>query len=73
MMMGHADSRHAIVCPLSAGDVVTHGPLSLHAASINRTNDMRCTWLLRFRPWGLWGTLAPSLVVQRGRMMAHRW
>jgi ectoine hydroxylase-related dioxygenase (phytanoyl-CoA dioxygenase family) len=73
MMTDHAGSDHAIICPLRAGDLVTHGPLTLHAASINGTNDIRRTWLLTFRPWGRWGALAPSLVVQRGRMIAHRW
>ncbi|HVG02590.1 MAG TPA: phytanoyl-CoA dioxygenase family protein [Nitrospira sp.] len=46
MMTDHADASQAIACPLHAGDFVIHGPLTLHAAFVNQTDDIRRTWLL---------------------------
>ena len=71
MMTDHADQTQAIVCPLRVGGVAMHGPLTLHAASANQTDDIRRTWLLTFRPWGAWGALAPSRVVQRGLLVRN--
>jgi hypothetical protein len=71
MMTDHAEASQAIICPLHAGDVVMHGPLTLHAASANQTDDIRRTWLLTFRPWGKWGALAPSRLVQRARLIRN--
>jgi ectoine hydroxylase-related dioxygenase (phytanoyl-CoA dioxygenase family) len=71
MMTDHADASQAIDCPLHAGDVAIHGPLTLHAAFVNQTDDIRRTWLLTFRPWGKWGTLAPSRLVQRARLIRN--
>ena len=71
MMTDHADASQAIVCPLRAGDVLAHGPLTLHAASPNQTDHIRRTWLLTFRPWGKWGALAPSRLVQRARLIRN--
>ncbi|MCC2641348.1 MAG: Phytanoyl-CoA dioxygenase [Nitrospira sp.] len=71
MMTDHADSSLAIMCPLRTGDAVIHGPLTLHAAFANQSDDIRRTWLLTFRPWGKWGTLAPSRLVQRAKLLRN--
>ena len=71
MMTDYADVSQAIVCPLRTGDAVIHGPLTLHAASANQTDDIRRTWLLTFRPWGKWGALAPSRWVQRACLIRN--
>jgi hypothetical protein len=59
------DAALAVSCPLRAGDATIHGPLTLHSAPANSTDDIRRTWLLTFRPWGKWGFFAPSRMVHR--------
>ncbi len=71
MMTDHADSTRAILCPLRVGGAVMHGPLTLHAASSNHSDTIRRTWLLTFRPWGKWGSLAPSRLVQGARLVRN--
>jgi hypothetical protein len=73
MMTDHVDPTQAIVCPIRAGGVLMHGPLTLHAASANQTDAIRRTWLLTFRPWGTWGCLAPSRLLQRARLIRNRF
>lgn len=66
------DSTLAVVCPIHAGDAMIHGPLTLHSALANRTDSIRRTWLLTFRPWGKWGFFAPSRLVHRARVIQNR-
>lgn len=71
-MTDYADPSQAIACPLEAGDATIHGPLTLHSALANSTDSIRRTWLLTFRPWGQWGFLAPSRLLQRARLIRDR-
>lgn len=65
MMTDCVDDTLAVVCPLQTGDITVHGPLTLHSAHANSTDDIRRTWLLTFRPWGKWGFFAPSRLASR--------
>jgi hypothetical protein len=72
MMTDEVNPAEAVACPLFAGDATVHGPLTPHSALPNNTEFIRRTWLLTFRPWGRWGFLAPSRLVQRGRQLYDR-
>ncbi len=73
LMTDHVKESHAIPFPLSVGDASVHGPLTLHSAPPNSTDSIRRTWLLTFRPWGRWGSLAPSRVLQRAKLIRDRF
>lgn len=66
------DDTLGVACPLRAGDATIHGPLTLHSALANRTDFIRRTWLLTFRPWGTWGFLAPSRLLHRFTVIRDR-
>ena len=72
MMTDSVDPTLSIACPLQMGDVTVHGPLTLHSAHANSTDDIRRTWLLTFRPWGKWGLFAPSRLANRSSDIVNR-
>ncbi len=52
LMLPWVDDSRAIACPLRAGDIVAHFPLTPHYASGNQTGQTRRAWILHFGPWG---------------------
>lgn len=43
-----ADTQHAVSCPVRAGGMLIHTPLTLHAAGANRSCRPRLAWILHF-------------------------
>ena len=72
LMTDHVDASQAVACPLSIGEATAHGPLTPHMALANRTDFIRRTWTLTFAPWGQWGFLTPSRLLNRARTLAGR-
>ena len=72
MATDDVNASEAIACPLHIGDAAVHGPLTLHSALANSTDFIRRTWVLTFRPWGKWGSLAPSRLLQRAVLIFDR-
>ncbi|WP_447602560.1 phytanoyl-CoA dioxygenase family protein [Nitrospira sp. Nam80] len=72
LMTDHIDVSQAVTCPLSIGEATVHGPLTLHMALANRTDFIRRVWTLTFTPWGQWGFLTPSRLLNRARTLAGR-
>jgi ectoine hydroxylase-related dioxygenase (phytanoyl-CoA dioxygenase family) len=48
------DDGKAVVCPVPAGGVTLHHPLTLHYAGPNQSDDYRRAWILHFGAYGKW-------------------
>jgi ectoine hydroxylase-related dioxygenase (phytanoyl-CoA dioxygenase family) len=70
LMTDHVDASQAVACPLFIGEATVHGPLTPHMALANHTDFIRRTWTLTFTPWGQWGFLTPSRLLNRARTLA---
>jgi hypothetical protein len=46
------DSSEAVACPLAAGGVTVHHPLTLHYTGANQSEDCRKVWILHFGAYG---------------------
>ncbi|MEX5216462.1 MAG: phytanoyl-CoA dioxygenase family protein [Nitrospiraceae bacterium] len=72
LMTDHVDASEGGACSLSVGEATVHGSLTLHMALANRTDFIRRVWTLTFTPWGQWGFLTPSRLLNRARTLVSR-
>jgi len=60
------DETEARPCPVSAGGVAIHHPLTFHCAGPNRTDEYRRAWILHFGAYGKWRyRLHPTCIADR--------
>ena len=59
------DTSQAVACPLSAGGLTIHTPLTLHYTAPNDTAEVRRAWILHFGPYGQFAKLKPRLLFNR--------
>lgn len=48
------DESRAVACPMPAGGVAVHHPLTMHYAGPNKTDGYRRAWILHFGAYGKW-------------------
>jgi hypothetical protein len=60
----------AVCCPIKAGGLTMHGPLTLHMTGANETAHMRRAWIIHFAKWGRLGYVTPGNVSALVRRVA---
>lgn len=66
LAIANVDETKARPCPVPAGGVAIHHPLTFHYAGANRTNDYRRAWILHFGAYGKWRFLLhPKCIAAR--------
>ena len=62
----NVDTTQACPCPVAAGGVAIHHPLTFHCAGANRTDEYRRAWILHFGAYGKWRfRLHPTCIADR--------
>ena len=59
------DPAAAVVCPLLAGGITIHSPLTVHAAGPNQTGSVRRAWILAFSAHSRYGIVRAATVAVR--------
>jgi len=68
LAIANVDEAKAVPCPVRAGGVAIHHPLTFHYAGANRSNDYRRAWILHFGAYGKWRFLLhPKCIAARLR------
>ena len=65
------DASAGVCCPVAAGGLTIHTPMTLHMTGANDSADVRRVWILHFARWGRLGLAQPrnirSLLARSGR------
>lgn len=66
LALANVDETEARPCPVTAGGVAIHHPLTFHCAGANLTNEYRRAWILQFGAYGKWRyRLHPTCIADR--------
>lgn len=66
LTIAQVDETKAQPCPVPAGGVAIHHPLTFHYAGANRTHEARRAWILHFGAYGKWRFLLhPKCIAAR--------
>ena len=66
LALANVDETKAWPCPVPAGGVAIHHPLTFHCAGANKSNEYRRAWILHFGAYGRWRfRLHPRCIADR--------
>lgn len=66
LALSNVDETKARACPVAAGGVAIHHPLTIHCAGANQSDEYRRAWILQFGAYGRWRfRLHPRCIVDR--------